>query len=120
MTLINLDFENLRLIDKDVITEWHTLIVEDEDNRFSAYNQTLTFSYGNSEILIDFNLSVTGKHTHEPGGYLQPEYNDVDITSIDVEINNLFIDDEKIDNSETIKYFEVNIKNYLSEDESLL
>jgi hypothetical protein len=120
MTLINLDFENLRLIDKDVISEWYSLIIDDEDGNFSAKNQTLSFSFGNSEILAEFDLNVSGVHTYIPGGYLEPEENEVEITSIDVTINNLFIDDEKIDNSEIIKYFEVNIKNYLSEDDSLL
>lgn len=99
MTTVNqtLTLEKLNLVDGDFIKseDWFDLICE--DGGFTAKNQYITFNSNGNEVVVDFDLSVSGKVTHDRGDYWTPPYTDVDIKEIDLDILSVHINDWEVE-----------------------
>ena len=96
MNFINtytIDFNSLNIIkDKDVESDWDNLICEN-DGYFSRNDQFITFDVDGNELVVCFELNVSGRVDYDPGDYWTPSYIDVDITDVDVEVSNVYFND---------------------------
>jgi hypothetical protein len=110
--MINLD--KLKLKDSDFIksSDWEDLIIENDGVR--GENQFMVFESDGSEVIVNFDLCVSGRIYRDSGDYLNPPYTDVEITDIDVDITSLTVDEYEV---KLTKEFEANleleIKKYL-------
>lgn len=110
--MINLD--KLKLKDSDFIksSDWEDLIIENDGVR--GENQFMIFESDGSEVIVNFDLCVSGRIYRDSGDYLNPPYTDVEITDIDVDITSLTVDEYEV---KLTKEFEANleleIKKYL-------
>lgn len=110
--MINLN--KLKLKDSDFIksSDWEDLIIENDGVR--GENQFMIFESEGSEIIVNFDLCVSGRIYRDSGDYLNPPYTDVEITDIDVDITSLTVDEYEV---KLTKEFEANleleIKKYL-------
>jgi hypothetical protein len=110
--MINLN--KLKLKDSDFIksSDWEDLIIENDGVR--GENQFMVFESDGSEVIVNFDLCVSGRIYRDSGDYLNPPYTDVEITDIDVDITSLTVDEYEV---KLTKEFEANleleIKKYL-------
>jgi hypothetical protein len=110
--MINLN--KLKLKDSDFIksSDWEDLIIENDGVR--GENQFMIFESDGSEVIVNFDLCVSGRIYRDSGDYLNPPYTDVEITDIDVDITSLTVDEYEV---KLTKEFEANleleIKKYL-------
>ena len=109
----SINLKNLKLKDKDVFDDWENLICENEGS-FTSDGQYMTFDCDGIEICVDFELSVCGKVYHDGGDYWTPPYTEVDVTEVDVTIQNLYVDDWEVElTREMKKDLEKAVKNNL-------
>lgn len=97
--------ENLVLKSKDVVSDWENLICEG-DGYFNDQFQSLTFDMNGVEVFIGFEITIRGNHWYKPASYMEPEDGEVNITSVDIDINSLMIDDEDVE----FQSFQSNLK----------
>ena len=110
-TLINM--ENLVLKSKDVVGDWESLIYEG-DGYYNDEFQSLTFDSNGVEILIGFEITIRGNHWYKPASYMEPEDGEVNITSVDINVNAFLIDDSDVEFDSDMKKKLTNIvKNQL-------
>ena len=113
----NLDtikLNNLKFIDGDFLKseDWMEKIYE--SGEFTRKAEFITFECNGVEVVVDFDLSVSGRVEHDPGDYWTPPYTDVDITDVDVEVKYLIVDEWEVELTKEIEDFLVKeIKNYL-------
>lgn len=110
----SLNFNNLKLIDGDYTKsdDWFEMICE--NGCFSTDSQYMTFSSDGIDVVVDFDLSVIGSVSHDPGDYWTPPYTDVDISEVEVNVTSLHIDEWEVELTKELKNFlEVEIKKYL-------
>ena len=111
---LKIELNNLKFIDGDFLKseDWMENIYESGD--FTRKAEFITFECSGCEVIINFDLSVSGRVEHDPGDYWTPPYTDVDITYVDVSVNQLFIDDNEFELTKEIKSnLEQEIKKYL-------
>jgi hypothetical protein len=65
------------------------------DGFFSQEDCTMEFQVGNDTLFIYFDLYVEGAHFEEPGDYFVPSTFDTVIDYIDIQINEVYINDEE-------------------------
>ncbi len=105
--------KNLKLKYKEVFDDWDNLICEHEGS-FASDCQYMTFDCDGIEVVVDFELCIGGSVYHEKGDYWNPSYTDVEVTSVDVTITSLHIDEWEVElNSELIKSLEKVVKTNL-------
>lgn len=104
MTIYSINFQELELVDKDIITneDFDNLIVENE-GLFTRDNQTIWFKNNDIEISVEYEIYVSGSVDHDPGDYWTPPYTDVDINDIDIEIKSVYIDDIELELTKEIE-----------------
>ncbi len=110
----SIDLNNLSLIDGDYIKsdDWIDMIYD--RGSFSIEGQYMTFISNGLEVVADYELSVSGYVSHDPGDYWTPPYTDVDITDFEVDLKSLHIEDLYVDFSKELKVLiEVEIKKHL-------
>ena len=110
--MINLN--NLKLKDSDFIksSDWEDLIIENDC--FRGENQFMIFESDGSEVIVGFDLFVSGKIYRDSGDYLNPPYTDVEITDIDIDIVSVTIDEYEVElTKESEVDLELEIKKYL-------
>ena len=99
MNFINtytIDFENLNKVNyKDVESDWDNLICENEGS-FNREDQVISFDVNGNELVVCFELNVSGRVDYDPGDYWTPSYTDVDITDVDVYISNVYLNDNDL------------------------
>lgn len=88
-----LNLNDLVVKDKDIVKDWEELICEDEDGSFTRDDQYILFDMNGIEVSVNFELTVRGRVTSDPGDYWTPPSCDVDIVDVDVDVIDLFIDD---------------------------
>lgn len=98
MTIYSINFQELELVDKDIITneDFENLIVENE-GLFTRDNQTIWFKNGDIEISVEYEICVSGSVDYDPGDYWTPPYSDVDINDVDIEIKSVYVDDIELE-----------------------
>jgi hypothetical protein len=112
----SIDFSKLTLKNKEVVGDWEYLICENEGS-FSEGGQMVTFDFNGIEITVYFNLSLRGWYTYTPASYMEPEDGEVKITDIDFDIEEVYIDDYKVNLSkELIKTLEIVLKNNIENE----
>lgn len=112
----SIDFSKLTLKNKEVVGDWEYLICENEGS-FSEGGQMVTFDFNGIEITVYFNLSLRGWWTYTPATYMEPEDGEVKITDIDFDIEEVYIDDYKVNLSkELIKTLESVLKNNIENE----
>jgi hypothetical protein len=81
----NLNNRNLELVDYDCAksNSWNDLICENEGS-FSREDEFLAFDMNGIELVIFYDLSVSGKIDYDPGDYYTPSYTDVEITDKEI------------------------------------
>jgi len=89
----NLDTKGLKIIDYDCVksSEWENLICENE-GEFSREGEYMAFDMNGLELVITYDLNVSGRVDYDPGDYYNPPYTDVDITSEDIDIIDATLD----------------------------
>lgn len=103
-TLIN--SENLVLKSKDVVSDWQNLIFEG-DGYYNDDSQSIIFDDNGVEIFIGFEITISGNHWYKPASHMEPEDGEVNITSVDINVNAFMIDDVDTD-------FDSDMKNKLT------
>jgi len=96
MNFINtytIDFQELSNVNyKDVQDDWDNLICENEGS-FRSEDQVISFNVDGNELVVCFELNVSGRVDYDPGDYWTPSYTDVNITDVDVYISNVYLND---------------------------
>lgn len=98
MAVINtytLDLNNLVFKSKEVIGDWEYLICENEGS-FTEGCQSVTFDCDGNELVVCFELSVSGRLYEYAGDYWTPSSSEVDITDVDVDITDIYFNDNKL------------------------
>jgi hypothetical protein len=92
--------------------EWLEAI--EEDGGFAAKNQYIIFNSNGIEVIVDFDISVTGNVSHSVGDWYTPSHTDVDIMDIDIDIISLHVDDWEVElNPEIEDFLKIEIKKNL-------
>ena len=113
-TQYSLNLNNLQFVHGDFtsVDYWFDMICE--SGGFSNDNQWMIFKSDGIEVVVDFELTVSGKVTHDPGDYWTAPYTDYDYEDISVSVTSLHIDDWSVElNSELKSLFEIEIKKHL-------
>lgn len=87
-----LDLNNLEVVDTYVFSDWDELICE-HDGHYSSDDQYIIFKSNGIEMCVNFELSVTGYYTYDPGDYWTPPCSDSEITDVDINIGDVLVDD---------------------------
>lgn len=110
----SINFDKIEFIDGDFVKgdDWFDMICE--DGGFTNYFQYMTFNSNGVEILVEFELSVSGSVTRDSGDYYNPSSVDVDINEININVTVLHVDDCEVSLTEELeKLFQVEIKKNL-------
>lgn len=111
---LKIELNNLKFIDGDFLKSENWIENIYEHDEFTRKSELITFECNGVEVIVSFDLSVSGRVEHDPGDYWTPPYTDVDITDVDVSVNQLFIDDNEFELTKEIKStLEQEIKKYL-------
>ncbi len=119
MTLDNFNLDGLKLVDKDVFSEWELKICEN-DGSYSSDFQSITFDYLGHEVFVGFSLSIKGYYTYIPESYLQPAEGDTYITSVDVDVDSLMVDGDDVPFNNIRFDLEKMVQKILEDDYTLL
>lgn len=106
-----IDFQELNNVNyKDVQDDWDNLICENEGS-FSREDQVISFDVDGNELVVCFELNVSGRVDYDPGDYWTPSYTDVDITDVDIYISNVYLNDNDLPlDKETTRLLEKKIQ----------
>lgn len=100
----SIDFNNMSLIDGSYIKPHRWMdIIEENGGSFIADNQYIVFKSGDTEVVIDFELSVSGWVDYDGGDYYTPPSSDGDIDDVDISINGITVDEIEVEMSPDIK-----------------
>jgi hypothetical protein len=111
--MINLD--NLKFVDGDFLTtESLTDMIYENEGSFTQKNQSMSFDVDGKDVTINYEVYVEGTIEEESGDYWTPSSCDVELTNIDVTINEVFIDGELVSlDTEDFFKVEISLKNQL-------
>ena len=93
---VNFDDLKVKLDESEFVgnSDWSELICENEGS-FSEDGLLIFDLYG-MEAYVNFKLNVEGSIYYERGDYWTPDYTDVDINSVDVEIQEFYINEIEV------------------------
>lgn len=110
----SINLNNLKLKEKDVfpVENWSELVCE--EGSFTKDYQYMVFDCDGVEVAVNFQLSVYGHVSHDPGDYWTPPYTEVEIADYDIIIEDVNIDEFDAElNEETLKTLIRVVKNNL-------
>jgi hypothetical protein len=92
------------LVDSDCIKSdnCEDLICENEGH-FIREGEFMTFEVDGLELVIYYDLEVSGKIDYDPGDYFTPPYSDFEITSEDINVMEVTLDDYNIELTKELK-----------------
>jgi hypothetical protein len=111
----SINLNNLKLKDKE-ISDNETLIdlLCENDGSFTTSDQYMTFDCDGIEVMVNFTLDVDGRIEYDPGDYWTPPSGDTEITSTDVNITDVYIDEYDVElTREMCRALEKEVKKYL-------
>jgi len=111
----SLNTQNLNLVDYDCAksNSWEDLVCENE-GYFSREGEFLAFDMDGFELVIFYDLSVSGKIDYDPGDYYTPSYTDVEITDEDITVTQVTLDEYDIELTKDLKLlFSEIVKKYV-------
>lgn len=111
----SLNANSLELVDYDCAksNSWEDLVCENEGS-FSREDEFLAFDMNGLELVIFYDLSVSGKIDYDPGDYYNPSYTDVEITDEDITVTKVTLDEYDIELTKELKsFFSEVVKKYV-------
>lgn len=95
----------MRLIDSDCVKsqDWDELICENEGH-FSREGEFMSFDMYGFELVVFYDLEVSGRIDHDPGDYYTPPYTDIDITNETIDVTQVTLDDYEIELTKEFKF----------------
>ena len=110
------NFDNLKFIDGDFLTtESLADMIYENEGSFTQKNQFMSFDVDGKDVTVNYEVYVEGTIEEESGDYWTPGSCDVELTDVDVTINEVFIDGELVSlDTEDFFKVEVLLKNQLS------
>ena len=109
------NFDNLKWIDGDFLTtESLTDMIYENEGSFTQKDQSMSFDVDGKDVTVNYEVYVEGTIDEEVGDYWTPGSCDVELTNVDVTINEVFINGELVDlDKEDFFKVEVLLKNSL-------
>ena len=110
-----INLNDLKMIDSDCVkaNDWVDLICENEGD-FSREGEFMSFDMNGVELVIFYDLRVSGKIDYDPGDYYTPPYSDVEITYESIDVTEVTLDEYDIElTKELRKMFVEVVKNNL-------
>lgn len=94
----NLNIENLIFLDSDCTKsqDFEELICENEGS-FSREGEYMIFDMNGNELVISYDLSVSGRVDYDPGDYWTPPSCDIDIDYEDISVTDVTLDEYNIE-----------------------
>lgn len=94
----NLNPKDLKFLDSDCIKsqDWEELICENEGS-FSREGEYMIFDMNGIELVISYDLSVSGRIDYDPGDYYTPPSCDIDISYEDISVTDVTLDEYDIE-----------------------
>ncbi len=92
------------LIDTDCSKkeDWEELICENE-GRFSREGEFMAFEVDGLDLVIVYDLDVSGRIEYDPGDYYTPPYSDCEITNESIDVTEVTLDDYNIELTKELK-----------------
>ena len=72
-------------------------------------NQYMAFDCDGIEVVIDFELCVSGQVVYDRGDYLTPPFKDIDVSEISVSISSLVVDGWEVEMTDEINKFFIEV-----------
>jgi len=105
MTTYLLDLSKINnLIDTDCskTEDWEELICENEGH-FSREGEFMMFEVDGLDLVISYDLEVSGRIEYDPGDYWNPPYSDFEITNESIDVTEVTLDDYNIELTKELK-----------------
>ena len=105
MTTYLLDLSKINnLIDTDCskTEDWEELICENEGH-FSREGEFMMFEVDGLDLVISYDLEVSGRIEYDPGDYWNPPYSDFEITNESIDVTEVTLDDHNIELTKELK-----------------
>jgi hypothetical protein len=92
------------LIDSDCkkSDQWEELICENEGH-FSSESEFMLFEVNGLDLVIIYDLDVSGRVDYDPGDYWNPPYSDFEITDETINVTEVTLDDYNIELTKELK-----------------
>jgi len=93
----SLDLSNIKIVDGDYTKteDWEELICENE-GRFSREGEFMAFEVDGLDLVISYELEVSGITEYDPGDYYTPPYSDFQITDETIYVTDVTLNDYDI------------------------
>jgi hypothetical protein len=82
--------------------EWEELICENEGH-FSREGEFMLFDVDGLDLLIIYDIEVSGRIDYDPGDYFTPPYSDYEITYEAIDVTEVILDDYNIELTKELK-----------------
>jgi hypothetical protein len=82
--------------------EWEELICENEGH-FSREGEFMAFEVDGLDLVISYDLEVSGRIEYDPGDYYNPPYSDCEITDETIDVTEVTLDDYNIELTKELK-----------------
>lgn len=92
------------LVDSDCLKtdDWEELICENEGH-FIREGEFMAFEVDGLDLVISYDLEVSGITEYDPGDYYNPPYSDFEITNEDIDVTDVTLDDYNIELTKELK-----------------
>ena len=92
------------LVDSDCkkSDEWEELIYENEGH-FSREGEFMLFDVDGLDLLINYDIEVSGRIDYDPGDYFTPPCSDYEITYEAIDVTEVILDDYNIELTKELK-----------------
>jgi hypothetical protein len=93
------------LVDYDFLKskDWEELICENEGH-FSREGEFMAFEVDGLDLVISYDLEVSGRIEYDPGDYYTPPYSDFEITYETIDVTEVTLNDYEIELTKELKY----------------
>jgi hypothetical protein len=111
-----INFDNLKFVDGDFLnSESLSDMLYENEGSFTQKDQYMSFDIDGKDVTINYEVYVEGTIDEDNGDYWTPPSCDVELTDVDVTINEVFIDGVLVSlDPEDFFKVEVSLKNQLS------
>ena len=93
------------LVDSDCLKsdDWEELICENEGH-FSREGEFMIFEVDGLDLVISYDLEVSGRVEYDPGDYWTPPYSDFEVTNETIDVTEVTLDDYEIELTTELKF----------------
>lgn len=91
------NFDNLKWIDGDFLDmEKLTNMIYENEGYFTQKDQSMSFDVDGKDVIVNYEIYIEGDINEESGDYFTPSSCDVQLTDVDVTINEVLIDGQLV------------------------